>query len=65
LHLGAFVSAVVVHDEVYFLLYRELLFQMIQKLHELPAPLALLASADHFAVENIESGKQRVVPCRL
>ena len=58
LHLGAFVGAVVVHDEMHFLIGRELFFEMIQKPHELPAAVALLTGADDFAVENIERSLQ-------
>src|SRR5208337_5288632 len=59
LHLGAFVGAVVVHNEVYCLIGRELLFQMIQKPHELSATVALLTGPDDFAVQNIERSEQR------
>ena len=49
LHLRTFMGAVVVHDEVRFLILGELLFEKIQELFELPAAVALLASADDFA----------------
>jgi len=59
LDLCTFVCAVVVHDQVNFLIVRELPLQMIEEANELSAPVTLLAGADDFAVENIESGKQR------
>jgi hypothetical protein len=58
LHLGAFVGAVVVHDEMHFLVGRELRLDMIEELYELPAAMAILVRADDFAVQNIESGEQ-------
>ncbi len=58
LHLCAFVSAVIVHDEMHFLIGGELLFQMVEELYKFPTTVAILTSADHFAVENIERGEQ-------
>ncbi len=58
LHLGAFVGAVVVHDEMHFLIGRELRFQMIEEAYELPAAVAILTGANDLAVEDIERGKQ-------
>ena len=56
-HLSAFVGAVVVHDEVHFLIGRELHFQMVEEPDEFTAAVAILTSADHFAVENIKRGE--------
>ncbi len=53
LHLCAFVGAVIVHDEMHFLIGRKLRFQMVEEPYKLPAAVAILTSADHFAVENI------------
>ena len=47
LHLCALVGAVVIHDQVHFLIVGQLLFQVIQKANELAAAVALLTSADH------------------
>jgi hypothetical protein len=58
LHLCAFVGAVIVHDEMYFLIDRELRFQMVEEPYEFPTAVAILTSPDHFAVENIERGEQ-------
>ena len=58
LHLGTFVGAVIVHDEMHLLIGRQLRFQMIEKLDELSAAMAILASADDFAIQNIECGEQ-------
>jgi len=58
LHLGAFVGAVVVHDEMHLLGGRELLLEMIQKFHKLTTAVARLTSADDFAVQNVERGEQ-------
>src|SRR6202012_2997491 len=58
LHLGALMGAVVVHNEMDFLILGKLLFEMIQELHELPTAVALPASADDFAVQNVEGSEQ-------
>jgi hypothetical protein len=58
LHLCAFVSAVIVHDEMHFLFGRQLRFQMVEEPYKFPTAVAVLTGADHFAVENIERGEQ-------
>ena len=58
LHLGALVGAVVVPDEMHFLICRKLHFQMVEELYEFAAAVAILTGADHFAVENIERCEQ-------
>jgi len=58
LHLGAFVGAVVVHNQMHFLAGRELLFEMIQEFDELPTAVARLAGADDFAVQYVERGEK-------
>ena len=57
LYLGAFVGAVVVHDQVNIHLGWQLIFQMGKKSDELATAMTGLTGADHLAVENIESGK--------
>ena len=58
LDIGAFMRAVVVHNEVDLLLSRQMLFEMIQETHKVAAAMAFLARADHFPIEDIERGKQ-------
>ncbi len=58
LYLGAFVSAVVVHDEVNFPFGWQCFLQVIQEADELPAAVAGLAGPDHLAIENVEGGEQ-------
>src|SRR3954470_10199040 len=43
---------------MHFLIGGDLRFQMVEESYELPAAVALLTSADDFAVENIEGGEQ-------
>jgi hypothetical protein len=43
---------------MHVLIGRELPFEMIQELHELPAAVALLTSADDFAIQDVERGEQ-------
>ena len=43
---------------MHFLIGRKSDFEMIQELHELPAAMALLTSADDFAIQDIERGEQ-------
>ena len=58
LDLRALVCAVVVQDQMYFLIAGKLSFQVIQEANELAAAMALLAGADHFAIEDIEGSEQ-------
>ncbi len=58
LHLGALMGAVVVHDQMDFLIGREVLFQVIEEFDELPAAMPILAGADHLAIQYVESGEQ-------
>ena len=57
LYLGAFVSAVIVHDQMHFLIGWQVRFQMVEEPYKLPAAMAALASADDFTVQNIERGE--------
>ena len=59
LDLGALVCAVVIHDQVDFLIGGKVSLQVVEKTDEFPAAVAVLAGPDHLAVENIEGGKQR------
>jgi hypothetical protein len=52
LHFGALVGAVVVHDQVHFLIGREILLEMIQEPDELPATMPILAGANDFPVDD-------------
>src|SRR5580692_11573653 len=58
LHLCALVGAVVVHDQMHFLVGRQFAFEMIQEFHKLPTAVALLAGTDDFAIQNVERGEQ-------
>src|SRR4051812_11636628 len=58
LDLCALMSAVVVHDQVHFLIVGKLSFQVIEEAYELTTAVALLTRADHLAVEDIKSGEQ-------
>src|SRR5947209_13472084 len=58
LDIGAFMRAVVVHNEMDLLFDRQMLFEMIQKTNKLAAAMAFLACADHFPIQDIERGKQ-------
>jgi len=51
-------GAVVIHDQVDFLIGRELSLQVVEKPDELPAAVTILAGSDDLAVENIEGRKQ-------
>ena len=49
LHVGVFVSAIVVHDQVQRDIGRKLPIQATQELQELLMPMASVALTDHFA----------------
>ena len=51
-------GAVVVHDEVHFLIRREFGFQMVEEPDELPAAVAILTGANYLAIENVERGEK-------
>ena len=51
-------SAVIVHDQVYLLIGGEILFEVIQESDKLPTAMAILAGADDFAIQDVESGEQ-------
>ena len=51
LHLPTLAGAVVVHDQVHFLIGRQILFEMIQETDELAAAMPILARADDFAIQ--------------
>src|SRR5690242_14779985 len=57
LYLGAFVAAVVVHNQVDFLVGRQILFQVIQEADEFTTAMSVLARTDDFAIEDIKSGE--------
>ena len=59
LHLGAFVGALVIHDQMHVLLRRQLLLQLVQEPDKFPAAVTFLTSADDFAIEDVEGGEQR------
>lgn len=58
LHFGALVGRVIVHDQVHLLIGGEILFGVIQEAGKLAAAMPILAGADHFSVEDVESGEQ-------
>ena len=58
LDFGALVGAVVIHDQVHFLIGREILFEVIQESDELAAAMPLLAGTDDFAIQDVESSEQ-------
>src|SRR5579884_849651 len=58
LHLGAFVGAVVVQDEMHFPISRKFRLQVIEESDKFPAAMTILAGADDLAVEDIERGEQ-------
>ena len=49
--------AVVVQDQVDFLIGGKFLLQVVEKLDELAAPMARQAGPDHLAVQDIEGGE--------
>ena len=57
-HLGVFVTAVIVEDDVDDLAGRDLSLDCVQKADELLMPVPLHAAADDCAVEHAERGKQ-------
>jgi hypothetical protein len=57
-HLGVLVSGVIVEDDVDELSGRHLRLDRIQEADELLMPVALHATADDLAFENIESGEE-------
>ena len=50
-------SGIVIHDEVNVLVRGQLFFQLVEKPDELASAMPELATANHFPVQNIESGK--------
>src|SRR5215472_5576148 len=58
-HLGVFVAAVIVEDDVDDLAGRDLSLDRVQKADELLMPVPLHAAADDLAFEHVEGGKQR------
>ena len=54
---GALVRAVVVQNDVHVQVGRDLLLHLIEKLRELFAAMTRQATADDFAVQDIEGGK--------
>lgn len=58
LYLGAFVSAVVVHDKVHVKFGGQFLFQLIEETDKFTAAVAGLAGANYPAIENVKGGKQ-------
>ena len=58
LHFSALVGAVVVHDQVHFLIRRQILLEVIQEPNKLSAAVPILACANDFAVQDVERRKQ-------
>src|SRR6516162_5268923 len=58
-HLGVFVAAVIVEDDVDDLAGQDLSLDRVQKADELLMPVPLHAAADDLAFEHVEGGKQR------
>src|SRR5215472_2620711 len=59
LHFRMFVGTVVVEDDMHDLSNRRLGFDRVEKTKELLMAMAPHAAADHFALDNVESSKQR------
>jgi hypothetical protein len=57
LYGGALVRAVVVQNDVHIQVGRDLLLHLVEKLCELFAAMTRQATADDFAVQDIEGGK--------
>jgi len=55
LEVDASVRAVAVHNEVYLLLLRKVLFQVVQDSDKFPSAMPLLAGACDFVVHDTES----------
>ena len=58
LNLCALVRAVVVHDQVDFVIGGKLSFQVVEEADELLAAVTVLTGSNHLSVEDIEGGKQ-------
>ncbi len=65
LHLRAFVGAVVIQDEVHLQIRRHFLFQLVKKPNEFPPPMTRQTASDDLPVQDVESRKKSVVPCRV
>ena len=57
LHFSTFMGAGVVHDQVHLLIGREIRFEMIQESDKLPAAMSILAGADDFTIQDVESSE--------
>ena len=57
LYRGALVRAVVIQNDVHVQVGRDLLLHLVEKLRELFAAMTRQATADDFAVQDIEGGK--------
>ncbi len=64
-HPGVFVGGVVVEDDVDGLAGRNLRLDGVEEANELLMAMPLHVLADNGAVEDVEGGKQGVVPLRL
>ena len=58
LNFRALVGAGVIHDKVNFLVGWQLLFQIVEEPDKLPAPVAMPAGANDFAIKNVERSEQ-------